>query len=412
MPTDTTNDLAEVELIERDRFELAREATSEPVGRDVAIGSKAIVVASIAVIVLALAIISRPGASVAVDETAGQTTVPAPTTSLPDQASSAGSELETTVVTQSIPLFSDNISSGIPGVISAVDRDGSLIVIDRTRVRPQESRLGMVPTFENPKATLILDGSAPIPVDRELFFNGTQIFVQHDDDRFLAPSFALDDIAPGQEGNALLVSHLPDSQLAVVVPLEWDGTNPESLLQWEVPGYGLDISGVWGNELVVHQANKVWLLDAESNATLVGEGRLLSYDGANLARLVCEEPDQCVLAVGPPDQPEARTLPLPDMLAVLDIDDWAGSVSISPDGRRLGTSVRFGVLSLPVVVDLTNGETESLADGMNRQAPVAWSPDGEWLAYVYTDDVMVWSVAEGRSWRIEVNRELETLVWR
>lgn len=413
MPTDTTDDSAEVELIERSRFELSQEATSEPVERASVIGSKAIVVASIAAIVVALGIISRPGASVEVDGTPGQTTAPTvPTTSVPDQASDTDSGLQTTVVTQSIPLFGGNIDPSVPGVISAVDRDGSLIVIDRTRVRPQESLLAMIPAFENPKATLILDGSAPIPVDRELSFNGTQIFVKHDGGRVLDPSFALDDIAPDQEGNALIVSHLANSQVAVIVPLGWDGTDAESLLQWEVPGHALDIVGAWGDDLVVHQANKVWLLDADSNATLIGEGQLLSYDGANLARLVCEEPDQCILAVGPPDQPGAQTLPLPETLAVLDTDDWVGSVTISPDGRRLGASVRFGVLSLPVVVDLSSGKTTRLADGINHQAPVAWSPDGEWLAYVYTDDVMVWNIAANRSWRIQVNRELETLVWR
>lgn len=414
MPTDTTDDVPEVELLETSRFETSEQLSNEPIARAPIIGGKALAVLALAAIVAGLVLIPRTAPQVVLEPVPSQTTAPtSPTTSIPDEANGAVSRQQArTTVTQAIPLFDDGITPEIPGVLSGVDVDGSLIVIDRSQIRPDETRLAMTAAAGDPRSTLIIGGTKRVAVEQQLSAQGRRIVVDHDDDRFLDPSFPLDKIVPDLTGTAVLVSHEADVQIALAVPLNWDGIDSASLLEWTIPGQGVEVLGLWGNRLLVHRANRIWLLDTDLESSLVGDGRFLAYDGAHLSRLVCDRPTNCSLVVGTPDDPALHVLPLPSLLAELSPDDWAGSISVSSDGRRLAASVRFGVVWLPFVVDLVTGETQSLADGMNRQAPVAWSPDGGWLAYVFTDDVMVWKLDEQRSWRIQLNRQLETLLWR
>lgn len=414
MPTDTTDDLPEIELIETSRFELPEGAQSkEAVERGPIMGGTTVVIIAVAAIVVGLIAIPRTVTPVALNQVPSQTTANlVPTTSIPDDPGGAVSQSLRATEPARIPLFDESLTTELPGVLSAVDASGSLIVIDRTKIGPEEIELGMTVAADDPRSTLIVDGARPIPVQRELTAEGTQVVVHHRDGRFLEPSFALEEIAPDREGTAVVVAHEAERQEVVAVPLAWDGVDADTLLEWSLPGQSLDVLGVWGDRLVVHQANRVWLLTTALDSTLVGEGRLLAYDGAHLSRLVCDQPTRCSLAVGPPDDPSARVVTLPPTLGSLDVDDWAGSVSVSPDGRRLAASVRYGTLFLPVVVDLETGATESVAEGANQRAPMAWSPDGEWLGFVYTDDIVVWNPAEQRQWRIPIDRELETLLWR
>ena len=414
---ETADDLPAVELVERDRFEMADEVVvDEPVAKGPSIGSKAVIAASIAAIIVALAVISRPGQEVAVDEAPSQTTAAPTTTSmLPGGATGAvsGRPIPTTAVTQPIPLYSENAPPVVPGVISGIDSAGSLIVIDRTEVRPDEIRLGIRPAESGARATLMVEGSGPVGVLQELGIDGTEVLVSYAGSaRFLEPGFDMLRIAPDRQGNAVLVSHLPDIQLVSVVPVAWDGREESVVGRWRFEGPGVEVLGAWRDSLLTHQANRVWLTDPDSNSTLVADGRVLAYDGRHLAMFACSAPNECQLSVGPPDDPAQRSVLLPAVLAALDIEAWADSVSISPDGSRLAASALFGALPLPVIVDMETGDATQLADGMNPQAPIAWSPDGQWLAYVYTDDVMVWNFDERRSWRIQVNRELQSLLWR
>ncbi len=194
-----------------------------------------------------------------------------------------------------------------------------------------------------------------------------------------------------------------------------DGSEPEpDGVATGLPASGLVPLGPASDdgETVVHLAGRIWAVDADGGERLVAEGAPLSYDGVNLAWLDCPSLVGCELVVGTLDRPDRWRQPLPDVLADQPIDDWASTVSVSPEGNRLALIYGNGALPQPMVIDLATGDRQLLADGVNLGSPVAWSPDGRWLAYLYTDDVMVWSFDDDRSWRVIVNRPLETVQWR
>jgi len=409
--SETSSELPDVELIERDDFELEPMSTDQAEEKRAAIDPRVLALVAVAAIMLAVAIMSRPGSGPSPQVPTQTTREVAPTTSAPAPDPALDSATSSPRNTQPIPLFGTNAPPEIPGVLSAVDSAGSLVVIDRSKLRAKENRLDMVIVEADPAAMLAVTGAPAVKVARDLSISGTRIVVSHDD-RFLEPSFELSDIAADPNGTALLVEYGGRGQTATLAPIGWDGTDESELIHWELEGQSLEVLGAWQDQLVVQRADRVWTLDASLQETFVADGEVLSYDGVHLVRLRCEQVDACQIVVGSIDQPEARLVDLPETLRPLAQEAWTSSLAVSPDGTRLGASVRFGGLSLPVVVDLDSGESISLSDGMNHQAPVVWSPDGEWLAYAFTDDVMVWNLEAGRSWRIAVNREMVSLHWQ
>jgi len=61
----------------------------------------------------------------------------------------------------------------------------------------------------------------------------------------------------------------------------------------------------------------------------------------------------------------------------------------SPDGKRMV----FSALAHLYVMDLPSGTPKRLTNDQNREFQPAWSPDGQWLAYV------TWSVDGGQIWK-------------
>lgn len=416
--TEITESGPSVELLEPDSLGFSDDHTtssetvgSASVGGDPSVNPKVVIPASILAIVVALAIFSRPGPPVRLDEES-QTTVPTtavPTTSVPGQTTVTASRQPP--ATQAVPTFDENVTADIPGVISAFDAAGSLIVIDRQQFRPEENRLELQFTDVSPATVLMVNGAPPIGLVQRLSFDGSAIQIELNQDRFVNPSFRLSDIIPDLDGKVLLLNRGNNAMTVTLAPVAFDNPDGGQVLQWEVPGQP-NVLGYWQDQLVVERADRIWLLDESLDATDVATGRVLTFDGEHLARLVCQSPISCELRVGPPDDPDRRSVALPRDLAVLSEGDWVEGIGISPDGDRLALSVRQGGLSLPTIVDLETGELRKLADGMNHRSPVVWSPDGEWVAYLYTDDVMVWRLEAGRSWRVAVNREMVSLLWR
>jgi WD40 repeat protein len=237
------------------------------------------------------------------------------------------------------------------------------------------------------------------------------LLVVEADASLIADTFNLTRLAPETDGGVLVVESERGEYSATWNSLRPSGSVSEEIT-WSLPSSSVEVLGVWGEELLVQRANEIWLLNQDGGTRSVGGGQFLAFDGENLARLVCDEVSVCSLAVGPPSDPDARTVELPEWLEAGPDDLWVPTVVISPDGDRLAMAGPNGGISSPLIVDLETGIATPLADGINRQAAMAWSPDGRWLAYVYTDDVMVWSLDEGRSWRVTVDRQLETLLWR
>ncbi|MEM8924020.1 MAG: hypothetical protein AAGD35_11010 [Actinomycetota bacterium] len=386
------------------------ETSEEPVARESGVSTPVVIAGSIVAIVVALVVFSRPGPPVSVDDT-DQTTVPvttAPTTLVPTQTTAAFAP-----VTQAIPRFNDNVAADLPGVISSFDLGGSLIIIDRSAFRPDEKRLQLNLIEDGARSLLMFDGAPPIGVAQRLTFDGARIEVALSDDEGVNPTFRPADLAPDLAGKVLLVERGNETLRVSMAPVVFDdaGAAEAEILRWELPSQPR-VLGRWGDELLIERAARTWLIDADLRTTEVAAGRVLAYDGTHLVRLLCDGPTTCSLAVGTPAAPDRVVRPLPEELAAADDDDWTRSIAVSPDGRRVAIVVRQGGLSLPMIVDLDTGATGYLADGVNHRSPVAWSPDGEWLAYLYTDDVMVWNLEGQRSWRVPVNRDLQSLLWR
>ena len=89
----------------------------------------------------------------------------------------------------------------------------------------------------------------------------------------------------------------------------------------------------------------------------------------------------------------------PDLNLPLRIEDGPVQVRIiqapmqSPDGKRLV----FSALTRLYVMDLPSGTPRRVTNDQNREFQPAWSPDGQWLAYV------TWSSEGGQIWKVRAD---------
>jgi hypothetical protein len=188
--------------------------------------------------------------------------------------------------------------------------------------------------------------------------------------------------------------------------------NPGSLVvDVAVVGDGLDVLGRWGDDMVVHKAGRVWALGSDGSARDVAAGQLLGFDGRHLAMVVCDEPRQCRITVGPPNQPERRSVPVPARLADQPLDRWTHAVAISGDGGRVALIDRR-TFNFPIWVDMETGEHRQVLERVEAQAEIAWSPDGRWLSYTLVDgDLLLWDTEVDQSWWVTIGRDITDLLW-
>ena len=312
---------------------------------------------------------------------------------------------------QAIPPYETNLPDDVPGTISSFDALGSMLVIQRDRAGPDEVALGLPPATGEPEVRLALDGGRSIGFDSEFELQSSTLRV----DTGRAPISAVVDLASLVSTDGAKTAMIVDDrgrdlvvQRRVIVD---DTETPVTEREWILPSSGVEVLGLWDDEVVVHRTGSTWLVGAGGTVRAGLPRRPLAYDGQNLVVVECGNVDGCSFAVGPPTGPAVSTVPVPLEVERVPVDRWASTVAVAPDASAIALAVPDGGIALPVVVDLATGEATALADGINEGSPVVWSPDGAWLAYLYTDDVMVWSLDIGRSWRISVNRDLQTLDW-
>lgn len=421
LPDGSPRELPEVEIIEGSPFEPLPasdddDGPAEPraVSRSPLIGGASLVVAAIALIVIALVVISRPG----IEENAGaeraQTTLGSTSTTAPP-AENAATDIAPRPdppARQPIPAFTGNVPSDLPGIITAFDARGSLIVIDRAETAPVEIELELAPTAGADLAAApgrVQVGDGPLLGFETALAYSEGVLIMTDRRTGQPDAFDVKLLDPvGAE--VLVIERRGNEQLAGWFP----EPDPESSLAWRLPDAGVDVLGLWHDEglVVVHRAGQIWGVAPDGEQRPIADGHVVTYDRGLLVRLLCEDLDDCELAAGPPGEPNRFRVALPEVLYDQPVDRWGSTVRVSPEGDRLALVYSDGALPLPMTIDLTVGISTSFADGVNEGSPVAWSPDGRWLAYVYTDDVMVWSFGDDHSWRIPINRELQTLQWR
>lgn len=236
-----------------------------------------------------------------------------------------------------------------------------------------------------------------------LVLAGGQLIAVLADGRLEAASVPADRLLPA-DGGIVLVSDDTQTREVTLSSRIDDGGEPFSL------GYDVELLGGWQGRPLVHKAGAVWLLDRDGGAQLVTDGVLVGYDGRHLVMVRCARPDDCRIEVGPPDRPGLRSVPVPENLAGREIESWTGSTAVSVDGSRLAVVDRRGV-SLPTWIDLESGVDHTRSESINPDSPVAWSPDGLWLAYAFGDDLIVWDTTEDRSWRVFLDRPISDLTW-
>ena len=89
----------------------------------------------------------------------------------------------------------------------------------------------------------------------------------------------------------------------------------------------------------------------------------------------------------------------PDLNLALRVDEGPVRVRViqdptqSPDGKRLA----FSALTHLYAMDIPSGAPARVTSGQAREFQPAWSPDGQWLAYV------TWSEGGGQIWRVRAD---------
>ncbi len=410
LPDRSPADLADVELIDPDN-DAPPSAEPRPelqerrsIVSSLAVSSPAVAAAALAAIVVALVIMSRSGPDVP----------PAPPGPATAATSVSGADYPTVdpAPDQPIPAFDDQLPSELPGVLAGFDSRGSLVLIDRVEPGPTEVKAGLVPITAEPAVQLGIGAGKPIGFDELLVFSGSTVAVRGDDGQPIGPPIDLRRL--GADDVVMVVSRLATSQAAIMVSLGGLGIIEDAEWQWAIPGLDAKVLGVWEGDLVVSQAGRTWLMplpvaDPGASPRLVADGRVLSYDGRRLARLVCAEPGRCNIMVGSPAEPDQRQVPVPEPLSALELGAWTESVALSPDGRWLAVMIDQGPRLM--VVDFDTGEGQVEGTTALPGAPLAWSPDSQWLAYASYPRVVVRNITAARSWAITVNRDLQTLSW-
>ncbi|MFV0526945.1 MAG: hypothetical protein ACK5RL_20880 [Acidimicrobiales bacterium] len=377
---------------------------------------------ALGLVAMALVVLGRPAAEVEPVVPSTQV-IPSPPSSVPAVVGLSGGARRV----HPFPPFDEHLPR-VGGVLSGFTSDGWIVSIDRAAPGPSEVELwSPVAGPGEPVASVLhVEGSPPVAFARQVVIEDDAVVVGLGDRETRVP---LNRVLP-QGGSVLLVQlstgTVPVEATAIDVVLDdhlageghRDGGTPEdgpgpvtAERHWQVQGPPVTVWGRWADQLLVGRADRTWLLSRDGAAQPVTVGQVLSFDGRWLVSHDCDHPTDCTIAVGTPDDPHQRIIPLPAPVAGLDVGAWGRAVAVSPDGVRLATAVDNGVLSLPLLVELDTGAYTLLGDGMNPDTPVVWAPDGSAIAYTYSDDVMVWPVAQPRSWRVSVDRPVEGLVW-
>ena len=289
----------------------------------------------------------------------------------------------------------------LPGLLVGHGEDAVLVRIAAGEERPVAEAL---PGGAQPGSLVqVADGDVFGLVDGQLMLIGP--------DGVEPSALVADALAPADDG-ALLIEESRQGRLV---------TNPTAARQAAAGagpaaepvqlGHDVVLLGGWQGRLLVHKAGTVWLVDGAGGAEAVTTGQVVGFDGRHLVTVACDRPDQCRVAVGPPDQPARRSVPVPPTLADRELAAWTARWAVSADGDRLAVVDSRGV-SLPSWIDLVTGEEHSKSESIRRDSPIAWSPDGRWLTFALADDdLLIWDTDSDEAWWVFIDHPLTDLVW-
>ncbi|MGH1493086.1 MAG: hypothetical protein ACRBK7_27435 [Acidimicrobiales bacterium] len=303
-----------------------------------------------------------------------------------------------------VPPLPLTLSPELPDTLVAYGGAGSMVVVERSQPQPEEVLFDL--SDERAASATMLAGDpqfgAPVIVSAQ------QFGVARTERELVARLLAVDDLLPSDDGLALVRTNLARQEvwLATYEQINNDPVDGSPL----VFGNDLELLGGWQGKVLAHKGGTIWLLDGTGESEPVVSGVPLGYDGRYLSVVQCPMPDACVVTVGPVDQPELRSVPVPEEFADRAIESWSGKATPSPDGTRLALVDGEGV-ALPALIDLSTGELLRRFESVDGDSPVAWSPDGRWLAYAFNYNIVIWDTALDETWQIFINRQMSSLVW-
>ncbi|HEX6257733.1 MAG TPA: WD40 repeat domain-containing protein [Euzebyales bacterium] len=163
-----------------------------------------------------------------------------------------------------------------------------------------------------------------------------------------------------------------------------------------VPDVTRPLAGT-SDRIVVGGPGTVAVMGTDGTRRVLADGDPVASDGTRVAWIDCTEDQPCALVLGSVDDPDQVRL-------TLAADDLPGGVfglpagAFSPDGRWLAVPltpapgpVDGGPRSRVLVVDTSTGvEVRRLAGAYGPPTPIAWSPDGRWLAFATRSGLRLW----------------------
>lgn len=318
-----------------------------------------------------------------------------------DSPTATAAESESLAAPRPIPELRADLPDDLPGVIFAYGPQDSVISIKRSEPQPLENPLG--PGTSRAPSGMVKTSPSEVGV-----FDGERLYSLRAEGGIDSRALPDGELYPSDSG-FLVVLEVDRAKSAFVLGDPPSQTDEEP--QGIPIGNDLAVLGGWGDRALVHQASKVWLIDRAGGAELVTDGVVLGYDNGFLAMIRCDGPGSCRIEVGPPNQPSRRAVAMPENLTGRSVEVWAGTGAVSADGDRLALVDQRGAVQLPTWVDLVSGEDSTVSQSVDQGSPVAWSPDGRWLAYAIDDDILLWDTESGRDWRVSVARPLSHLAW-
>lgn len=169
-----------------------------------------------------------------------------------------------------------------------------------------------------------------------------------------------------------------------------------------LPAVARPLAGT-ADSLVVALPGTVSRIDADGSRHEIAHGEALASDGVHLARLDCSAGLACAVVIGTvsePDQVEVQLAPTDRPAGLSGVPGGA----FSPDGRWFALPLHRGSRNRPIddssisIISVATGvEVLRLPGSPLRplNSPMAWSPDGRWLALSTGSRVQLWDTEGG-----------------
>jgi hypothetical protein len=309
-----------------------------------------------------------------------------------------------------IPALSDDLPADLPGVLALYGDAGSVVFIRRDAAVPQELALNRA--NEPITATQIVAGDTRygtpvVAADQEFGW------ANDPDGDWYTRMVAAERLLPSDDGVALVDrADRVDRQIVRLVNFDQINNGAAGAPIFELQPNDVPIGG-WQGHVVLGDGGggSIYLLDESGVRTKLADAVPVAYDGRTLVAARCTDGDEgaCRLLSGPIDETSVQ-VDLPEQLVDHPLPSGQADVAVSPDGSRLAVFDPSRNAEM-AWIDLNTGAYTTRRLGFLAQPPLAWSPDGRWLASASNGNVVVWDTESNDTALIVIGRPVSSLVW-